>query len=284
MDHSALESIDWEKMWEDGVRPSLKKSENSEKHWNELARKYDQLVAGTEYADEFIARMKLKPDFTVLDIACGPGTLAIPLAKCVKSITALDQSEEMLQIIREKMVASGIHNITGIHKKWEDTVIGIDIEPHDIVTSSRYIDVPDLRDELQKLNNAALKYVYLTATADNNECFRLYRKIGELIGKPFSGKSDYIYYYNILYQLGIQAHVDFIYFTNRFCFESVDTAFDLLNTRIQAENAEQKDKFMAFLKGAFDKYGELKIDTLCRWALIWWPKEGVVHYGQEREE
>jgi len=51
--------------------------------------------------------MDLNPGFTVLDIACGPGNLAIPLAEHVRSVTALDQSGEMLQIVREKMHSSG---------------------------------------------------------------------------------------------------------------------------------------------------------------------------------
>ena len=289
MDNSAPDAIDWERSWQDWLRTSLAQEQNDEDEWDKLARRYDAVVSSTTYADEFIARMELNPDFTVLDRACGPGTLAIPLAKRVKSITALDQSGEMLQIIQEKMRASGITNITRIHRKWEEVAVGVDIERHDIVISSRYISAPNLKAELLKLNDAALRYVYLTATADNGECHGLRREICELIGKPYLPKCEYIYHYNMLYQLGIQAHVDFIYYTNHYRFQSVDAAFNMLNTGIQVETAEQKQKMIAYLERGLAEKGVFETDSLCRWALIWWPKAGASHdnhrfKGQRRHE
>jgi SAM-dependent methyltransferase len=273
MNKSTMSSIDWEKLWEEAMEVYLKNSQNDEQVWNEKARNFNHMVTRTEYADEFISRMDLNPDFSILDVACGPGNLALPLAKQVKSVTALDQSGEMLRIIQENMHSSGIKNITCVHKKWEEAILGKDIKAHDIVISSRKIPAKNLRDELRMLNKAASKYVYLTAPTANHDNQKFYQEIGRLIGKPYSQMPEYIYYYNILYQEGILAHVDFIYYTNHYRFPDLDTAFNMLNTYVRVENAEQKDKFTAFLKGRFEKDGEFKADLRCRWALLWWKKE-----------
>ena len=41
-------------------------------------------------AEEFIARLGLKPGMTVLDVACGTGNLAIPAAKTCARVTGVD--------------------------------------------------------------------------------------------------------------------------------------------------------------------------------------------------
>ncbi len=48
-----------------------------------------------------LQKMKLKPK-TLLDVACGEGTFAIAMANYGLSVTGIDQSEEMLNIAKEK--------------------------------------------------------------------------------------------------------------------------------------------------------------------------------------
>jgi len=47
--------------------------------WNLVADGYAEttMLVFEEFADEAIAACKLKPNSTVLDVACGPGTLAL---------------------------------------------------------------------------------------------------------------------------------------------------------------------------------------------------------------
>ncbi|MFI6733107.1 class I SAM-dependent methyltransferase [Nonomuraea sp. NPDC050451] len=47
-------------------------------------------------AIEHLART-FGPDSTVLDLGCGPGTVAIPLAPGVREVLAVDPDEEMLE-------------------------------------------------------------------------------------------------------------------------------------------------------------------------------------------
>lgn len=64
-----------------------------------------------EYADEAIAACKLKPNSTVLDVACGPGTLALRLAQHAAQVNGIDFSEAMLAIFHKKIEQAGHRNI-----------------------------------------------------------------------------------------------------------------------------------------------------------------------------
>jgi len=71
-----------------------------------LAKRIIRVADGKEgldkddYISKMLNRIEVKPEWTVLDIGCGPGTLTVPLAKKVKSITALDISSEMLKFLK----------------------------------------------------------------------------------------------------------------------------------------------------------------------------------------
>lgn len=76
--------------------------------------------------------MSIRPDWTVLDMACGGGTLAVPLAPFVKKITAVDFSENMLSIVRSRCEEKGITNVSTIHGRWEDDWVSLGIGQYDI--------------------------------------------------------------------------------------------------------------------------------------------------------
>jgi SAM-dependent methyltransferase len=55
-----------------------------------------------------------------LDIGCGGGRYALPLARRVRHLTAVDPSPAMLAVLRDGMRAHDIHNIAVIHGRWPD--------------------------------------------------------------------------------------------------------------------------------------------------------------------
>ena len=81
--------------------------------WNLVADGYAEttmrLFEG--YADEAIAASKLKPDAVVLDVACGPGTLALKVARTVGKVHGIDFSEAMLAVFKHKMQQAGHDHI-----------------------------------------------------------------------------------------------------------------------------------------------------------------------------
>jgi ubiquinone/menaquinone biosynthesis C-methylase UbiE len=67
------------------------------------------------YADEAIAASRLKPGAAILDVACGPGTLALMVAREAGEVHGIDFSEPMLDIFKQHVERAGHNNITIRH-------------------------------------------------------------------------------------------------------------------------------------------------------------------------
>lgn len=68
-----------------------------------------------QYADEAIAASHLKPGAAILDVACGPGTLALMVAREAREVHGIDFSVPMLDIFRQHIERAGFKNITIQH-------------------------------------------------------------------------------------------------------------------------------------------------------------------------
>jgi len=81
--------------------------------WNLVADGYAEttMIVFEQYADEAIAASKLKPGATVLDVACGPGTLALRLARAAGNVHGIDFSESMLDVFEKKIEQAGYKHI-----------------------------------------------------------------------------------------------------------------------------------------------------------------------------
>jgi cyclopropane fatty-acyl-phospholipid synthase-like methyltransferase len=95
--------IDWNQAWRDDCK-ARSQGDNRE-FWNRRApsfAKHRQEDGADDYVESFLRVMQPQPDWSVLDVGCGPGTLAIPLAKTVRRVTGLDFSSAMIEILRNR--------------------------------------------------------------------------------------------------------------------------------------------------------------------------------------
>jgi ubiquinone/menaquinone biosynthesis C-methylase UbiE len=81
--------------------------------WNAIAAGYDEVYFGqlpelTEAAIELLSPDK---EDTVLDVATGPGTLAVRLAPRVHRVVAIDFAEAMIERLRLHVMQSHLHNL-----------------------------------------------------------------------------------------------------------------------------------------------------------------------------
>jgi ubiquinone/menaquinone biosynthesis C-methylase UbiE len=81
--------------------------------WNLVADGYAEttMIVFEQYAEEAIAVSRLKPGAVVLDVACGPGTLALMVARTANKVHGIDFSESMLAVFRNKIEQAGHGNI-----------------------------------------------------------------------------------------------------------------------------------------------------------------------------
>jgi len=63
------------------------------------------------YTESALQIAELSGDSCILDVACGPGTLALQAANSVKSVHAIDFSESMIGILEENIRSEKIDNI-----------------------------------------------------------------------------------------------------------------------------------------------------------------------------
>ena len=67
-------------------------------------------------------RAHARPDDAWLDIGAGAGRYALPLARTVRSVVAVDPSPSMLEALRESMAEHRIENVTTVAGRWPHAV------------------------------------------------------------------------------------------------------------------------------------------------------------------
>ena len=132
-----------------GEKPTLRRDLE---YWEGRARSFSNHAVQTPYAESFLKLMDLRPDWTVLDMACGGGTLTIPLATKVKRITAVDFSRNMLSIVEQRCGENGITNVDTILGRWEDDWDSLGIGEHDVAIASRSLQFEDASPYILKLD------------------------------------------------------------------------------------------------------------------------------------
>ena len=197
----------------------------------------------------------------------------MPLAKQVACVTAVDFSSEMLDVLCRRCAKEGISNIKTIHGSWEDDWPKLGIGTYDTVIASRSLVVDDLQSAILKLDAAANKRAYIiTMSGDGPYDRRLY----DAIGRHHETGADYIYYYNLLYQLGICAHVSFIKEIRNRTYESPEDAYASIESMFGDLTASEKEKMAAHVRQHLISSGNswrFSYSQLIRWAVMWWEKD-----------
>ena len=86
--------------------------------YNSLASTYDQYFSNftRPHSQELVKRLNINNDVTVLDLACGTGTITVQLREYVSEkgrILAVDSSEQMLKKAKEKINDKNVEFICG---------------------------------------------------------------------------------------------------------------------------------------------------------------------------
>jgi SAM-dependent methyltransferase len=267
-----IQTIDWNAVCKE--RKAMRSSPaRGPACWNKRAPSFAENAKKTGYAEAFLKIVNPKRSWTVFDMACGAGTLAIPFAKHVKAITAVDFSDKMLDILREQCYQLKIPNIRTINASWEDDWDRAGIGLHDVAIASRSLVLDDLRSAIMKLNSIAKKRVYISTVVDDGPYDR---RVFDAIGRELNMGPDYIYNYNLLYQMGIRANIDFITERNHKAYKKRSQLIESMEWMLGNMTPEEEIK----LKNYLDKHlvydaGWWTLDYAKKttWAVIWWNKD-----------
>ncbi len=166
----------------------------SEKFWDKSAEKYSK----SAIADEISYQRKLQEtqsllseEMNVLEFGCGTGTTALHHASHVKHIDAIDISENMLTIGREKAKQAGVDNI----RFKRCTLTELDAQPasYDVVLGLSILHL--LPDRLETLNQVVhfLKPggIFVSSTACLGDSFIRHMKLVAPIAKLLGLMPDF---------------------------------------------------------------------------------------------
>ncbi|MGB3209916.1 MAG: methyltransferase domain-containing protein [Desulforhopalus sp.] len=248
--------------------------EKSPADWDQKARSFSNRNKSTAYVDLFLSHLPLEKSLTVLDIGSGPGTLAIPLASKVQSVTAIDFSRGMLDTLEEIAKEEKICNIHTVQCAWEDDWQEKGVRPHDVAIASRSMGVKDLKSALCKLDRYGTRYVFLTdrigSTPFEEGAFKA-------LGRSFSPGPDYIYTLNTLYTLGIYANVTILKLERDIEYGSMAEAIKSYSWMFHDITHEENLALEKYITGKIihTEHNRLTVrrDSLPQWALIWWKKD-----------
>ena len=263
--------IDWNELWKEAVNKLPKK--NNSKSWDKIAPQFDQWMKKDDYPQELLSKIQVESGDTVLDIGCGNGVITIPLAQKASSVTAMDISMNMIELLQDNAANHNLSNIKFINEGIEDVKAG-EIGYHDVVVASRSLNgIADIKPELEKINKIAQKYVYITLWGVDNREFE--SRMAELLGRESYHHPDYTIVYNLLHEMGIQANVEFLKSNTRNYYSNIDEALDRIKWRIGDLNKEEESLIKEHLETTLTKNpdGSLSYSrNNSKWVLIWWEK------------
>jgi len=267
-----ISDIDWDDLIKIQRKRKPEKRERGPQYWDKRAISFADHVGRTTYPDAFLKIMEPQDSWTVLDMGCGGGTLSLPLAHMVKDITAVDFSEKMLEMLGAEIQRRGITNIKTVNAGWEDDWSEKHIGIYDVAIASRSLSVDDLHAAIIKLNRASRKRVYISTVVGDGP---LDRRIFDAVGRELIPAVDYIYIYNLLFQMGIHANVSFIEEENVKTFYDVNSAKDALKWMLHEMTINEEYKLDLYLQeNMIIKDGKNIFDykKTFKWAVIWWDK------------
>lgn len=269
-----LKDINWEEMWrQTHSSPASLPAISDEERYDYIAPLFKAWMECDDYPSKLLERIVIRPEWSVLDIGCGTGALAIPAAKKAKSVTAIDMSTNMLKILKDDTENNYLTNLQQMHLDWNTVTVGTDIEPHDVVIMSRSLgNMKNLHESLVKVNQAAIHSAYITAWGGGER--KINRGIMEALGQEYRDTPDYLYVFNILAQMGITPNVEHLKCSSKVIYPSISEA--LHNYQILLKlTPSQLNVAQAFLEDYLVKHddGWLEVpDNKPVWSLIWWEK------------
>lgn len=269
------DDIDWNGMWKEKMSDLFPISEtgNQEERWDQIAKFYQLWSEYDDYPRKLLQRIQMHNDWSVLDIGCGTGVITIAAAIRAKRVTALDISSRMLEILKEDADKRRLGNIRYLHRSWESIRIGVDIKPHDIVVTSRTIArTGDLQESLDKINQAAIRFAYVTAWGGEEKGFN--QALRQLLGRYDQDIHEGYYIYNILHRMGIHPNIEEIECRSNVIYKNPEEALQSYQVLFNL-SSEETEITREYLEKHLNRRRDGKFEipeTRTTWSLIWWKK------------
>ena len=270
---------DWNEIWKlrQAQHETTRIADDPSHDWNrkENAVRYDR-NATSGYDDRVnmtIAELEVTTRSRVLDIGAGPGTLALPLARLARDVTAVEPGAGMVAVLKAHAERDGIRNITCVQKTWEEVDPSCDLAgPYDLVIASLSLTMNDIREAIRKMEAVSRGSVHLVWFADMPFWERMYADLWEpLHGTPYYAGPTAECLFGVLCQMGIHANVRMHPLKKEYRFPTRDAMSAFFKGRFGAKTPEQGRIVDEYIASRSRMEGdEIVIAGDSTFAHIWW--------------
>jgi 2-polyprenyl-3-methyl-5-hydroxy-6-metoxy-1,4-benzoquinol methylase len=131
--------------------------------WQALAGRFRAPAdRGGDPTAEALAAL-VQPGDRVIDVGAGGGRLAVPLARRVREVVAVEPSPAMRAVLAEELVRHGVGNVRVVAATWEDAAV----EPAEVVFAAHVTyGVRPIEPFLRKLDRLATREAALVVMRD----------------------------------------------------------------------------------------------------------------------
>ena len=207
------EAVDWEAAWhayqDTRMRPGTRE------HWDKRAASYGENAGAPgelgAYERIFLERAGIRPGETVLDMGCGVGLLAVPLARRGHRVVCADFSAGMLEQLEARAEQAGVRDMLDVRQlAWDDDwdAAGLGRDCVDVAIASRSLATYHLTDAITKIDRAARRRVCATVAAGRSPMRD--ERAFEAVGRTREAVRDYAFVTNILFDHGVFPELSYV--------------------------------------------------------------------------
>lgn len=239
----------------------------SAEEWNRRAAARSRREKGSDYAREFLARVDFDGVRTALDMGCGSGNLAIPLAKRLDRVWACDFAGEMLRLLAAAAEEAGVRRKIAVRRlAWADDWSRV--PRADLVLCSRAMDPLDMPGALEKMCAKAKVRCCLTLHAGG---FFVDGELREVLGRKTVPRPGYLYAVNLLAQMGYWARVGFLETKGGLEYADEEEFVESVRWRVGELSREEERRVRAYAaRIPRGEDGRLRHRHDFRWAFLAW--------------
>ena len=204
-----LTTTDWNEEWKQ-LQVARKRADDAA-FWDDKAKTFPvKHGSQARYVEQFLKLAAIRPDETILDMGCGTGALATPLAQMGNHVIACDFSRGMLDKMLQDQAELGIEGIDARQMSWADDWEQLGVAPKsvDVALASRSIATDDLEAALLKLDRTARRRVCITLPCGPSP--RVDERLLSAVGFQKQAGRDFLYAFNILAAHGLNPEVAYI--------------------------------------------------------------------------
>lgn len=289
---STLLYTDWNEEWR--ALQADRRAADDPSFWDKRAKHFKPRETHP-YARDFLQLANIRGGQSVLDMGCGGGSLAIPLARQGCPVLACDFSHPMLDVTQEAARYFEVdHLVETKLLAWDDDWKAAGMEPRsvDVALASRSIATTDLEDALTKLDRTARERCCITLVA--NASPRYDEHVMNAIGASVTRSHDFVYAFNILIGMGKLPEVSYIHSPRRDTFDSLDSGVADFARMLEGGNEDKLEELRSYIAAHMvenphagqpgskgEPQGRYMLDhvRMVHWAFIAWSPNGPSHQG-----